>query len=199
MSVQDGLAACAAGVDALGLNFFPKSPRYLSAEDAKTICSEISVAYPDVQKIGLFVDAPVEQVRGVIDLVALDMLQFHGDESPEYCQQFDMPYIKVLGVSPDSDVAAFEARFDQAWGLILDTHDPTLKGGTGRSFDWSLWPAQTEHRLVLAGGLNAENVAQGIRQTQPFGVDVAGGVEGNVKGVKDHSKMKLFIENCKNG
>jgi phosphoribosylanthranilate isomerase len=195
--MQDSLAMCAAGVDALGFNFYPSSARYLDADKAVEICAKTKRAFPEVQRIGLFVDAPAEQVRQVVGLVDLDMLQFHGDESPEYCEQFNMPYIKVLGVSEKTDFTAFEADFASAWALLLDTHDPQMKGGTGRRFDWTLWPSNATSRLVLAGGLNAENVAAAVKQTHPFGVDVAGGVETEHKGVKDHAKAKAFIENAK--
>jgi phosphoribosylanthranilate isomerase len=195
--MQDSLAMCAAGVDALGFNFYSSSARYLDADKAVEICAKTKRAFPEVQRIGLFVDAPAEQVRQVVGLVDLDMLQFHGDESPEYCEQFNMPYIKVLGVSEKTDFPAFEADFASAWALLLDTHDPQMKGGTGRRFDWTLWPSNATSRLVLAGGLNAENVAAAVKQTHPFGVDVAGGVETEHKGVKDHAKAKAFIENAK--
>jgi phosphoribosylanthranilate isomerase len=152
-----------------------------------------------VQRIGLFVDACAETVLQVLDRVELDMLQFHGAESPEYCGQFQRPYIKVLGVTAMMDMAALAKAYSDAWGIILDTHDPQLKGGTGRVFDWRLWPRNIDARLILAGGLNPDNVAEAIEQTQPFGVDVAGGVESGQKGVKDHSKMTIFIEKAKHG
>lgn len=196
-TVQDSLAMCAAGVDALGFNFYPSSARYLDADKAAEICAKTKSFFPEVQRIGLFVDAPAEQVRQVVGSVDLDMLQFHGDESPEYCEQFNMPYIKVLGVRQETDFPAFEADFASAWALLLDTHDPQMKGGTGRRFDWTLWPTDATSRLVLAGGLNAENVGAAVMQIHPFGVDVAGGVETEHKGVKDHAKAKAFIENAK--
>ena len=196
-TVQDSLAMCAAGVDALGFNFYPNSARYLDAESAVEICAQTKKAFPEVQRIGLFVDAPAERVRQVLGSVDLDMLQFHGDEPPEYCEQFNMPYIKVLGVSEATDFPAFEAEYASAWALLLDTHDPQMKGGTGRRFDWTLWPSDSTRRLVLAGGLNAENVRAAVMQTHPFGVDVAGGVETEHKGVKDHVKAKSFVENAK--
>ena len=196
-TVQDSLAMCEVGVDALGFNFYPNSARYLGADKAVEICEETKKAFPEVHRIGLFVDAPAERVRQVVASVDLDMLQFHGDESPSYCEQFEMPYIKVLGVNEETDFPAFEADFASAWALLLDTHDPQMKGGTGRRFDWTLWPTDSTSRLVLAGGLNAENVGAAVMQICPFGVDVAGGVETERKGVKDHAKAKAFIENAK--
>ena len=145
------------------------------------ISEKMNNAFPEVQRIGLFVDASAERVRQVLATVELDMLQFHGDESPVYCEQFEMPYIKVLGVNEETDFPAFEADFASAWALLLDTHDPQMKGGTGRRFDWTLWPTDSTSRLVLAGGLNAENVGAAVEQTRPFGVDVAGGSRLNSK------------------
>ena len=196
-TVQDALAMCEAGADALGLNFFPSSARYLDADSAAKVSEKMNNAFPDVQRVGLFVDASAERVRQVLATVELDMLQFHGDESPVYCEQFEKPYIKALGVNEETDFPAFEADFATAWALLLDTHDPQIKGGTGRRFDWTLWPADSTTRLVLAGGLNAQNVGAAVLQTRPFGVDVAGGVETERKGVKDHAKAKAFIENAK--
>lgn len=196
-TMQDALALSAAGVDALGFNFYPSSARYLDAGNAVEICAKTKRTFPKVQRVGLFVDAPAEQVRQVLASVDLDMLQFHGDESPVYCEQFNMPYIKVLGVNEETDFPAFEADFASAWALLLDTHDAHMKGGTGRRFDWTLWPTDSTSRLVLAGGLNAENVGAAVMQTHPFGVDVAGGVETEHKGVKDHAKAKAFIANAK--
>ena len=196
---QDVEAAVAAGVDALGFNFYSASARYLAAEAATGLCRAASSADPSVERIGLFVDASEEQVREVMRTVDLTMLQFNGDETPDYCEQFELPYIKVLGVNAETDFGAFEADFVGAWALLLDTHDPLLRGGTGRRFDWNLWPSTSTSRLILAGGLDSHNVAEAVHQIQPFGVDVAGGVESGTKGVKDHSKIRTFIEAAKHG
>jgi phosphoribosylanthranilate isomerase len=152
-----------------------------------------------VQRVGLFVDAPVADVVATLAEVDLDLLQFHGDESAQYCRQFDMPYIKVLGMGEGADFTHFAANYADAWALLLDTLDAQMKGGTGRQFDWTLWPEQSANRLILAGGLTPDNVTQSVRQLRPFGVDVAGGVENEKKGVKDHAKLQHFIENAKNG
>ena len=148
--MHDSLAV-RAGVDALGFNFYPHSARYLGTDKAVEISEKTKNTFPEVQRIGLFVDASAERVRQVVASVDLDMLQFHGDESPAYCEQFEMPYIKVLGVNEETDFPAFEADFASAWALLLDTHDPQMKGGTGRRFDWTLWPTDsTSRRCWLA-------------------------------------------------
>jgi phosphoribosylanthranilate isomerase len=196
---EDVSAVVVAGGDALGFNFYPNSARYLATEVAAELCREVKNAAPTVERIGLFVDATEDQVRQITGAVDLTMLQFHGDETPEYCEQFGLPYIKVIGVNGDTDFETFEDRFAGAWALLLDTHDPLLKGGTGRRFDWNLWPRSSTSRLILAGGLDSKNVADAVHLIQPFGVDVAGGVESGTKGVKDHGKVRTFIEAAKHG
>ena len=198
-SLDDALVAATAGVDAIGFNFFEASPRYIDPNGAAEICVELHSRHPEVKRIGLFVNASTSSVKHVLSQVSLNVLQFHGEESREYCRQFQIPYIKVLGVTATTDITGMAESYADAWGLILDTHDPQLKGGTGRVFDWSLWPDNIDGRLILAGGLDPDNVVQAIAQTQPFGVDVAGGVESGQKGVKDHAKMTSFIEQAKYG
>ena len=198
-TVADAMASAQAGVDALGFNFYPSSARFLAPAEAAAICAQVKTAHPQVQRVGLFVDAPVADVVATLAEVDLDLLQFHGDESAQYCRQFDMPYIKVLGMGEGADFTHFAANYADAWALLLDTLDAQMKGGTGRQFDWTLWPEQSANRLILAGGLTPDNVTQSVRQLRPFGVDVAGGVENEKKGVKDHAKLQHFIENAKNG
>ncbi len=197
--VEDALQAAEAGFDALGFNFYPKSARYITPESASEICVVLSKQYPNVRRVGLFVNAEKTEVYSVLSKVDIDLLQFHGDENPEFCRQFSTPYIKVIGVTAATDVEAYERSYIEAWALLLDTHDPQLKGGTGRAFDWSLWPTSSTKPLILAGGLTPENVAQAIGETRPYGVDVAGGVESVRKGVKDRAKVNLFVENAKHG
>lgn len=198
-SPEDVSAAVSAGADALGFNFYPASARFLDTKVAGELCRVAKNTGPSVERIGLFVDAPEDRVREAMGCVDLTMLQFHGDEVPDYCEQFGLPYIKVIGVNADTDFEAFEADFASAWALLLDTYDPMMRGGTGRRFDWSLWPADNTSKLILAGGLDSKNVADAVQQVQPFGVDVAGGVESGTKGVKDHSKVRTFIEAAKHG
>ncbi len=196
---DDVVAAADAGADALGFNFFAASSRFIAPDLARQLCLVAAKASAAMERVGLFVDPSVEQVQAVLSAVDLSMLQFHGDESEDFCRQFGMPYIKVLAPTPEVDVEELVQGYESAWALLLDVHDPQLKGGTGRQFDWSLWPQGHHRRLILAGGLDAENVAAAIRQTQPFGVDVASGVESASKGLKDPTKVRRFIEAAKHG
>ncbi|SDW47493.1 phosphoribosylanthranilate isomerase [Thiocapsa roseopersicina] len=183
-------AAVAAGVDAIGFVFHPPSPRAVSAQDARDLCAGLP---PFVTAVGLFVDASPEQIRATLDQVPLELLQFHGDEAPELCASFGRRWIKAVRMRPDIDLAAQLKRYEQAAGLLLDTFDPARPGGTGQRFDWDRIPAAIAPSIVLAGGLDADNVAEAIRRVRPFGVDVSGGVEAS-KGIKDHDKIRDFMQ-----
>ena len=137
-------------------------------------------------------------VSAVVKEVPLDILQFHGDESPEFCESFNVPFIKVLSMRAGVDFALLEQQYASAWALLLDTYHPTQAGGTGETFDWRLWPHDSQTKLILAGGLTVENVANAIAQTRPYGVDVSGGVERDVKGVKERQLVQRFIKEAKN-
>lgn len=200
--VVDVQAAVAAGVDAIGLVFYPPSPRAVSAEQAAELVKQIS---PFVQAVGLFVNASIAEIQQVLAIVPLDLLQLHGDETPEQCQAIGQAtgrrWIKALQMRPDLDVLAEIDAFAAAGasGILLDAWHPDLKGGTGHAFDWSRWP-HTDVPLILAGGLTAENVSAAIIQTQPYAVDVSGGVEQldivtgkPQKGVKDSVLMQQFM------
>lgn len=171
---EDGSAAAVAGADAIGLVFYGPSPRCVTVEQAQAICAALP---PFVTVTGLFVDAPPEQVSAVLAQVPLDLLQFHGDESPEYCASFGRPWMKALRMREGIDVVAEAIRFRAARGLLLDAYVPGVPGGTGERFDWSRIPATLPLPLVLAGGLAPENVAEAVRQVRPWAVDVSGGVE----------------------
>ena len=161
------------------------------------MAAEIAAALPPfVAAVGVFVDPDADRVRRILDRVRLDTLQFSGDESAELCRAFGLPYIKVAGMAPDFDFATFEARYPDAQAFLLDTHDDDLAGGTGRPFDWSTWP-NSDRRLILAGGLDPVNVAAAISATQPYAVDVASGVEGDVKGRKDAALVRRFVEEAR--
>ena len=188
--VEDGLAACAAGADAIGLNFYPPSPRAVTIEQAVAIRRALP---PFVTVVGLFVNADQETVAETARAVHLDMLQFHGDESRAQCELFAMPYMKAIRVSDDVDLGEMSRRYAGARALVLDTHDDKLWGGSGRTFDWDAVPADLELPVVLAGGLSAANVADAIRRLRPYGVDVSGGVE-QAPGIKDAAKIAKFIE-----
>lgn len=200
--VVDVQAAVAAGVDAIGLVFYPPSPRAVSAEQAVELVKQIS---PFVQAVGLFVNASSAEIQQVLAVVPLDLLQLHGDETPEQCQAIGQAtgrrWIKALQMRPDLDVLAEIDAFAAAGasGILLDAWHPDLKGGTGHAFDWSRWP-RSALPLILAGGLTAENVSTAIAQTQPYAVDVSGGVEQldivtgkPQKGVKDSVLMQQFM------
>lgn len=187
---QDADAAMDAGADALGLVFAPDSPRRVSVLDASVIARKIR---DDVLRVGLFVDAPRDEVARVLDEVELDVLQFHGDESPEECARYGMPYMKAFRVRGALDMSALEAAYRDACCFLLDAYVPGTAGGTGKRFDWRLWPREAKKKLVLAGGLTADNVAEAIIQTRPWGVDVSGGVEGAIKGEKDAQLIGRFI------
>ncbi|RRC97746.1 phosphoribosylanthranilate isomerase [Amphritea balenae] len=187
---EDALAAVEAGADALGFVFYPPSPRYVTPEVAAQIIAQLP---PLVTTVALFVNETADQVENIIKTAGIDLLQFHGDEAPEYCEQFSRPYFKALRMSPDIDVVAESERFTKARAILLDAYRPGVPGGTGEAFDWDRIPANLSKPLILAGGLDDKNVAQAISRVQPFAVDVSGGVEAS-KGLKDRSKITLFMK-----
>lgn len=193
---QDVLAVAASGADAIGLVFYEKSPRHVSVERAVQL---LAVLPPFVTVVGLFVNAPAEFVREVLSIVSLDLLQFHGDETPEYCEQFNKPYLKAIRVKAGVDLLQCAARYRMAQGLLLDAHVEGIPGGTGTAFDWTLIPPHLPLPLILSGGLDEKNVAEGIKQVMPYAVDVSSGVEaGNgintLKGIKDAAKIARFMQ-----
>ncbi|MCW1937453.1 phosphoribosylanthranilate isomerase [Pseudomonas sp. MDMC_285] len=188
--IEDALAAVAAGADAIGLVFYGKSPRAVGVEQAAAILQALP---PFVTAVGLFVDMPRDQLQQLLQRLPLDLLQFHGDESPADCEGHGRPYIKALRVRPGEDVAAAMAPYSGARGILLDTFVEGVPGGTGASFDWSLVPENATKPIILAGGLDAGNVAAAIRQVSPYAVDVSGGVEAS-KGIKDAGKIRAFVQ-----
>ncbi|EDO29270.1 predicted protein [Nematostella vectensis] len=188
--LEDAQLAIAAGADALGFVFYEPSPRYVSPEVAAAIIRELP---PFVVTTALFVDASETYVRQVLEQTQIDLLQFHGDETPAFCEQFNRPYIKALRVKPTLDLLAEQKRFQSARALLLDAYKPGVPGGTGESFDWALIPKALAPKIILAGGLDAGNVARAIAEVKPFAVDVSGGVEAS-KGIKDANKIKRFFE-----
>ena len=195
---DDGRHAARAGADAIGLVFYPPSPRYVSPRQAADIVAALP---PFVTTVGLFVDAPPEQIAALLEQVPLDMLQFHGDESPEYCAAFQRPWIKALrmrdGVDPRVEADRYGAA--GARGLLVDSYVPGVPGGTGERFDWDRLPADPSLPLVLAGGLDPANVAEAVRRVRPWAVDVSGGVEvlgvdgRRQGGIKDPGAVSAFI------
>ena len=187
--VADALDAIALGADALGFVFYAPSPRAVSAQTVQNIVAQLP---PFVSTVGLFVDATPQEVQSVLAQVPLSLLQFHGDETNEYCQQFGVPWIKALRMEPDSDILAKIAQYPQAQGILLDAWHPHLKGGTGQTFDWRHWPHSNNKALILAGGLTPENVTEAIHFTKPYAVDVSGGVEAS-KGIKEFTLLQAFM------
>jgi len=188
--IEDALAAVEAGADAIGLVFYAKSPRAVSIEQAASILQALP---PFVTTVGLFVDMPRDELQQLLQRLPLDLLQFHGDESPADCEGHGRPYIKALRVRSGESVSAAMAPYSGARGILLDTFVEGVPGGTGASFDWSLVPENAGKPIILAGGLDAGNVAVAIRQVRPYAVDVSGGVEAS-KGIKDAGKIRAFIQ-----
>ena len=187
--VEDALAAVDAGADAIGLVFYAKSPRAVTVPQAQAILAALP---PFVTTVGLFVDCQRSELNAILDAVPLDLLQFHGDESPAACEGFRRPYIKALRVKPGDDIAARIGLYGSATGVLLDTFVPGVPGGTGEAFDWSLVPQGLSVPIILAGGLTPENVRAAIEQVRPYAVDVSGGVEAS-KGLKDSDKIHAFV------
>ncbi|HEX6529724.1 MAG TPA: phosphoribosylanthranilate isomerase [Burkholderiales bacterium] len=188
----DAAAAARAGADAIGLVFYPPSPRYLSVERAREIRDALP---PFVQAVGLFVNADAAQVAQVIGRVHPAMLQFHGEETPEFCTQFGLPYVKACRVKKGVSALEYLRPFSQAAAWLFDSYVPEY-GGVGESFDWSLVP-NTDKPVILSGGLSSLNVADAIRRVRPWGVDVSSGVESG-KGIKDAAKIAAFIAEVRN-
>ncbi|SDU01456.1 phosphoribosylanthranilate isomerase [Halopseudomonas salegens] len=191
--VEDALAAAEAGADAIGLVFYAPSPRAVSAAQAAAIVQALP---PFVTTVGLFVNAAADEVKAVLAEVPLDLLQFHGDEPDAYCGQFQRPYMKALRVRPGDDLNQLAAQWPGAAGILLDSYKAGVPGGTGETFDWSSIPAHRDWALVLAGGLDANNVAASITASHPWAVDVSGGVEA-AKGIKDSEKIQAFVHEVK--
>jgi len=186
---EDALAAALAGTDAIGLNFFEPSPRYVLPERARVIAQTLPAF---VNRVGLFVNAKADKIRAVMATVPLDTLQFHGDEPPEFCASFGLPFVKSVGMREGVDLSVEAKRYGAAAALLLDQFDRTRWGGTGEQFDWQLVPDERPMPLILAGGLSAENVADALRTVRPYAVDVSGGVEVS-PGVKDPVKIQAFM------
>lgn len=182
-----------AGADAIGFVFYAPSPRYLAPTRAALLAE---VVPPFVTRVGLFVNAAVAEVRAVLAAVPLDLLQFHGDEDPEFCEQFGRPYVKVARVRPGLDLVEFARRYPGAQGLLLDAYVEAY-GGAGQSFDWSLIPPGLPKPIIVSGGLHAGNVGEAVAKLRPWAVDVSSGVEV-AKGIKDAEKINAFMAAVKN-
>lgn len=177
------------GADALGMVFYQPSPRHLGIAQAAEIAA---VAHPFVTLVGLFVNAGKESIEQILEQVPLQLLQFHGNESPEFCDSFHLPYVKALRVGDQENLIDQIETYSSAQAILLDTYKKGVPGGTGATFNWDLVPEVNQH-IILAGGLNTENVGQAIRQVKPYAVDTSGGVE-SAPGVKDADRIRAFIE-----
>lgn len=188
--VEDALNAVEHGADAIGLVFYEPSPRNVKIPQAIEIANKTPAF---VSVVGLFVNAEPDFVREVISQVKLDLLQFHGDETPQECASYGLPFIKAIRVKSGTNLVQCAKDFSASKALLLDTFTDGVAGGTGHVFDWNLIPATLDKPVILAGGLNAQNVAQAINQVKPYAVDVSGGVEIS-KGIKDAAKIAAFMQ-----
>ncbi|HEY5683038.1 MAG TPA: phosphoribosylanthranilate isomerase [Sulfuricaulis sp.] len=188
--LEDAIAAAEAGADAIGLVFEPKSPRSVKPEQALIITRALP---PFVTVVGLFVNAASDTVKTILKRVPLDLLQFHGDETPEQCRRYPRPYIKTIHMRDDVNLHDHARRYADAEGLLLDTAVANVAGGSGQVFDWNRVPSGLDKPVILAGGLTPENVAEAVHTVRPFAVDVSSGVEQS-KGIKDAKKISAFIE-----
>jgi phosphoribosylanthranilate isomerase len=192
--VEDARIAVELGADAIGLVFYAPSPRNVGLEQARAIIGAIP---PFVTIVGLFVDPVSEQVESVLSRCSLGLLQFHGDEAPDFCRGFGLPYIKAAQVKADADLVQYLSPYDAAQGWLLDAYHEQLYGGTGEPFDWKLIPRDLGRPVILSGGLTPDNVGTAVRQVRPWAVDVSSGVEA-AKGVKDAAKIAAFIAGVRN-
>lgn len=188
--VEDGLLAARLGAHAVGLVFYPKSPRHVALSRAAAIVRALP---PFVSSVALFVDPGREAVESVLTAVRPDLLQFHGEEPPELCRSFGLPYLKAVRVKPGLDLVQYAVRYGDAKGLLLDAFVAGQAGGTGRTFDWELIPRELPVPLILSGGLDPANVTAAIRRVGPWAVDVSSGVEA-AKGIKDAAKLAAFMQ-----
>jgi len=189
---QDLDSALAAGADAVGFVFYPKSPRFLDPRRAAELVRRVP---PFVTRVGLFVNPEPAELAGILGAVAIDLVQFQGDEPPAFCEQCGHSYLKVARMRPGLDLLEFARTYPSARGLLLDAYVESY-GGAGQTFDWSLVPKSLPLPMVVAGGLTAENVGTAIRRIRPWGVDVSSGVEV-AKGIKDANRIAAFVEAVK--
>ena len=184
-----GVVAADAGADAIGMVFYRDSPRFVTPGAAANV---VAILPPFVTSVGLFVDADEGKIHDTLKTVRLDCLQFHGDETPEFCASFGIPYVRAVAMKPGVDLLEYAGRFSSARALLLDAHVPGIPGGTGQTFNWSAIPRDLPMPVILSGGLDAENVGPAIKFVRPWAVDVSSGVEAT-RGTKDPKKIVEFI------
>ena len=188
-NLDDALAAAKLGVDAIGLIFFEASPRHVSLVIAADICAKLPAF---VTKVGVFVNPSQKEVETILAQVPLDLLQFHGDESPEFCASFGRQYIKAIHMKKNVTIYKYIEKYHNSSGFLVDTFKTGVYGGTGEVFAWENLPGNLSQRLILAGGLTIDNVSDAIHRLQPYAVDVVSGIEAS-KGKKDLVKMQAFV------
>ena len=192
--IEDALAAAHCGAHAIGLVFYRASPRCIDPDAARSIVRALP---PFVTPVGLFVDAAEEEIRATAARAGVQLLQFHGAESPEFCERFALPYLRAVRVRAGVDLLQYARDFDSAKALLLDAFQEGVHGGTGVIFDWAMIPPKLPLPIVLSGGLTPANVGDAIRRVKPWAVDVSSGVE-TAKGIKDAAKIAAFISGARN-
>ena len=196
-NIEDAKVAEDAGAYAIGLVFYKNSPRYIDISKAKEIVENVT---PLLNCVGLFVDADKAYINNILEQVNLDILQFHGQESEQACALYNKPYIKAIRMNEEINLLEEVKEYFSAKALLLDTYVEGILGGTGKVFDWNMIPRNLEKPIILAGGLNVDNVKDAINKVNPYAVDVSGGVEIE-QGKKDPDKIKEFINEtleCRN-
>lgn len=192
--VEDGLAAARAGAHAIGLMFYPESPRCITPAKASEIIKSLP---PFITTVGVFVNSTEEEIRSVLRLAPVELLQFQGDETPGFCRRFGRPYVKAVRVRPEMDLLQYARDYHDARALLLDAYVEGLRGGSGVAFDWGLIPRALPLPVILSGGLTVENVAEAVRRVRPSAVDVSSGVE-SARGVKDAARISAFVKGVRN-
>lgn len=193
---EDIVQAVALGADAIGLIFYTNSSRYIDVGQAQLLFKNIPAF---VDTVAVFVNPTISHVQHVIAKLPVQYLQFHGDESPEFCEQFKIPYIKAVQATSTDAIRLLVQQHKQAVAVLLDTPSAITRGGRGVTFDWEIIPRNLEKPIILAGGLNASNVCAAVATCAPFAVDLCTGIEAS-PGIKDSKKMKEFVnslEICK--
>ena len=193
--IEDALTAVRLGANAIGFIFWDKSIRYIDPKEARKIVMALP---PFVTVVGVYVNPSSEWVEETCSITGLNLLQFHGDELPEFCSQFPLPYIKAVRIRSGIDLLQYAAQYSSSNGLLLDSYVEGIPGGTGRTFEWSLIPENLALPLIVSGGLHPKNVCEAIREAKPWAVDVSSGVEVT-KGIKDADKIAAFMTGVRNG
>ena len=192
-SIADALDVADAGADAIGFVFYPKSSRFVTPKQAADICAALP---PFLTTVGLFLNAETSEIEETLSKVSLDLLQFHGHESPEFCRSFGRPYIKALGTDGLENFAANADQYHDALGILVDSHVLGKAGGTGQTFDWKLLPKNYSKPIILAGGLNPDNIAEAVRETSVYALDLSSGVESS-PGIKSKAKIDALMREVK--